>query len=63
MTSLLCSRHYLGGATGTPTPASRAAVQYVVSGVEQMLATVPASAQWVPVAAFTAFIEELKKPI
>jgi hypothetical protein len=63
MTSLLCSRHYLGGATGTPTPASRAAVQYVASGVERMLATVPVSAQWVPVAAFAAFIEELRKPI
>ena len=63
MTSLLCSRHYLAGAMGTPTPASREAVQQLATGIERMLATVPASAQWVPVAAFMALVVELRKPI
>ncbi len=63
MTSLLCSRHYLAGAAGTPTQASRDSVQQIASGIVKMLTTVPASAQWVPVTAFMELVTELKKPI
>lgn len=61
MISVPTSRHYLAGAMGTPTPASCIAVQEFASGIDKLLATVPANAQWVPVTALAELAANLRK--
>lgn len=58
--STLSSRHYFAGATGTETPASRAAVIAIVAGLEKCIQSVPATSQWVPVTACNEVIRRIR---